>query len=35
MIPASFDYQRAGSAEEAIALLTEHGYEAKIGRAHV
>lgn len=30
MIPASFDYQRAGSAEEAIALLTEHGDEAKL-----
>lgn len=30
MIPASFDYQRAGSADEAIALLTEHGDEAKL-----
>jgi carbon-monoxide dehydrogenase medium subunit len=30
MIPASFDYQRAESADEAIALLTEHGDEAKL-----
>ncbi len=30
MIPAAFDYQRAGSAEEAISLLTEHGDEAKL-----
>ena len=30
MIPASFDYLRAGSAAEAIALLTEHGEDAKI-----
>jgi aerobic carbon-monoxide dehydrogenase medium subunit len=30
MIPAAFDYQRAGSADEAIALLTEHGDEAKL-----
>ena len=30
MIPATFDYQRAGSADEAIALLTEHGDEAKL-----
>ena len=30
MIPASFDYVKAGSAEEAISLLTEHGEEAKI-----
>ena len=30
MIPVAFDYQRAGSAEEAIALLTEHGDEAKL-----
>ncbi len=30
MIPAAFDYQRADSAEEAIALLTEHGDEAKL-----
>ena len=30
MIPASFDYQRAGSADEAVALLGQHGDEAKI-----
>jgi aerobic carbon-monoxide dehydrogenase medium subunit len=30
VIPASFDYQRADSAEAAIALLTEHGDEAKL-----
>ena len=30
MIPAPFDYARAGSAEEAIALLVEHGDEAKL-----
>ena len=30
MIPASFDYARAGSAEEAVSLLTQHGDEAKI-----
>ena len=30
MIPASFDYVRAASAEEAIALLVEHGDEAKL-----
>jgi carbon-monoxide dehydrogenase medium subunit len=30
MIPAAFDYQRAGSAEEAISLLTEHGDDAKL-----
>ena len=30
MIPAAFDYARAGSAEEAIALLVEHGDEAKL-----
>jgi carbon-monoxide dehydrogenase medium subunit len=29
MIPAAFDYVRAGSAEEAISLLGEHGDEAK------
>jgi carbon-monoxide dehydrogenase medium subunit len=29
MIPAVFDYQRAGSAEEAIALIAQHGDEAK------
>ena len=30
MIPAAFDYQRAGSAEEALAALAEHGDEAKL-----
>ncbi|WP_419932803.1 FAD binding domain-containing protein [Candidatus Poriferisodalis sp.] len=30
MIPAAFDYVRAGAAEEAIALLGEHGDEAKL-----
>jgi aerobic carbon-monoxide dehydrogenase medium subunit len=30
VIPAPFDYARAGSAEEAIALLVEHGDEAKL-----
>ena len=30
MIPAAFDYVRAGSAAEAIALLGEHGDEAKL-----
>jgi len=30
VIPAAFDYQRADSADEAIALLTEHGDEAKL-----
>jgi carbon-monoxide dehydrogenase medium subunit len=29
MIPASFDYYRAGSADEAIRLLAEHGEDAK------
>ena len=29
MIPAAFDYVRAGSADEAIALIGEHGDEAK------
>ncbi|MDQ3177709.1 MAG: xanthine dehydrogenase family protein subunit M [Actinomycetota bacterium] len=29
MIPAKFDYVRAGSAEEAIRLIGEHGDEAK------
>jgi len=29
MIPAAFDYVRAGSAEEAVSLLGEHGDEAK------
>ncbi|HEX9258173.1 MAG TPA: xanthine dehydrogenase family protein subunit M [Acidimicrobiales bacterium] len=30
MIPAAFDYVRAASADEAIALLGEHGDEAKL-----
>jgi carbon-monoxide dehydrogenase medium subunit len=30
MIPAAFDYVRAGSAEEAVSLLGEHGDEAKL-----
>ena len=30
MIPAAFDYVRAGSAAEAVALLGEHGDEAKL-----
>jgi carbon-monoxide dehydrogenase medium subunit len=30
MIPAAFDYQRAGSADEAVALLAQHGDEAKL-----
>ena len=30
MIPASFDYVEAASAEAAIAALTEHGDEAKL-----
>ena len=30
MIPAAFDYQRAASVEEALALLTEHGDDAKV-----
>ena len=30
MIPAAFDYARAGSADEALALLAEHGDEAKL-----
>ena len=30
MIPAAFDYVRAGSAEEAVALLGEHGDDAKL-----
>ena len=29
MIPAPFDYVRAGSAEEALSLIVEHGDEAK------
>jgi aerobic carbon-monoxide dehydrogenase medium subunit len=30
VIPAAFDYVRAGSAEEALAALAEHGDEAKL-----
>jgi aerobic carbon-monoxide dehydrogenase medium subunit len=30
MIPAAFDYVRAGTAEEAIALVSEHGDDAKL-----
>jgi aerobic carbon-monoxide dehydrogenase medium subunit len=30
VIPASFDYVRAGSIDEAVAALTEHGDEAKL-----
>src|SRR5207344_1285717 len=30
MSPAAFEYARAGSADEAVALLTEHGSEAKL-----
>jgi carbon-monoxide dehydrogenase medium subunit len=30
VIPAAFDYQRADSADEALALLAEHGDEAKL-----
>ena len=30
MIPAAFDYIRAGSAEEALAALAEHGDDAKV-----
>ena len=30
MIPASFDYVRAGSVDEAIGLLSEHGEDAKL-----
>jgi carbon-monoxide dehydrogenase medium subunit len=29
MIPAAFDYVRAGSAEEALSLIAEHGDDAK------
>jgi carbon-monoxide dehydrogenase medium subunit len=29
VIPAAFEYLRAGSADEAIALITEHGEDAK------
>ena len=30
MIPAAFDYVRAGSAEEAVAALVDHGDDAKL-----
>jgi carbon-monoxide dehydrogenase medium subunit len=30
MIPAAFDYLRAGSIDEAVALLAEHGDDAKL-----
>jgi aerobic carbon-monoxide dehydrogenase medium subunit len=30
VIPAAFDYLRAGSAEEAVAALREHGDDAKL-----
>jgi carbon-monoxide dehydrogenase medium subunit len=30
VIPASFDYQRASSVDEAVALLTQHGDDAKL-----
>ena len=30
MIPAAFDYRPAGSADEAVALLAEHGDDAKV-----
>ncbi len=30
MIPAKFDYKKASSVSEAVALLKEHGYDAKI-----
>ena len=30
MIPATFDYTRAGSADEAVSLLAEHGEDAKL-----
>ncbi|HEX2851556.1 MAG TPA: FAD binding domain-containing protein, partial [Acidimicrobiales bacterium] len=30
MIPAKFDYARAGSADEAVSLLAEHGDDAKL-----
>lgn len=30
MIPAAFDYKRAGSADEAVSLLTQYGDEAKL-----
>jgi aerobic carbon-monoxide dehydrogenase medium subunit len=30
MIPAAFDYQRASSVDEAVALLSQHGDDAKL-----
>src|SRR5689334_24467170 len=30
MIPAAFEYRRAASLDEALALLAEHGSEAKV-----
>ncbi len=30
MIPAAFDYARAGSADEALSLLSQHGDDAKL-----
>ena len=30
MKPAPFDYHRPASADEALALLAEHGYDAKL-----
>jgi carbon-monoxide dehydrogenase medium subunit len=30
MIPAAFDYVRAGSADEAVSLLSQHGDDAKL-----
>jgi aerobic carbon-monoxide dehydrogenase medium subunit len=30
MIPAAFDYVRAGSADEAVSLLSQHGGDAKL-----
>ena len=30
MIPVAFDYERATSAEHALALLAEHGDDAKL-----
>ncbi|MBV9774857.1 MAG: FAD binding domain-containing protein, partial [Gemmatimonadetes bacterium] len=30
MKPAPFEYHRPGSVEEALELLTQHGWEAKL-----
>ena len=30
MIPATFEYVRAGSVDEAVAAMAEHGDEAKV-----